>query len=87
MQTKIIRYVAINDRGLRIGESHHNAKLSDATVDRIRELHEDEGIGYRKIAKAMGLSTSTVRMICCYLRRAQTYEKWKKIEVMVEAVE
>lgn len=78
---KIIKMVATNDRGMRIGQYHHNARLSDATVDRIREMHEDEGLGYKKIAKALDLSLRTVRDICRYDRRAQTYEKWKRIEV------
>ena len=51
MQQKIIKYVATNDRGMRIGESHHNCKIKDCVVDQIRDMHEDEGIGYRTIAK------------------------------------
>ena len=78
-QQKIIKYVATNDRGMRIGESHHNCKIKDCVVDRIREMHEDEGIGYRTIAKVLGLSRHTVRDICRYTRRAQTIEKWKKV--------
>lgn len=77
----LVRFVATNENGNRIGETHHNARLSDATVDRIREMHEDEGLGYKKIAKELGLSRHTVRDICRYTRRAQTAENWKKIEV------
>lgn len=82
MVTKIIRMVATNDRGMRIGQYHHNAKMSDAMVDRIRELHEDEGIGYKKIAKLLSISRHTVRDICRYDRRAQTYEHWKRVVVV-----
>ena len=81
-QQKIIKYVATNDRGMRIGESHHNCKIKDCVVDQIRDMHEDEGIGYRTIAKRLGLSRHTVRDICRYTRRSQTVEHWKKVEVL-----
>lgn len=82
---KIIRYVATNDRGLPIGKFHHNCKHADELVDRIRELHEDEEkpMGYRRIAKLLGISRHTVRDICRYSRRAQTYKNWTKREVVV----
>lgn len=32
--------VAVNEAGLRIGEDHPNAKLTDGEVERIRSLHE-----------------------------------------------
>ena len=77
----LVRFVAVNENGMRIGESHPNSRLSDATVDRIRDMHEDEGKGYRLIAKELGLSRHTVRDICRYTRRAQAVDHWKKIEV------
>lgn len=71
--------VAVNERGRRIGETHHNAVLSDADVDRMRDRHEDDGVGFRKIAREFGVARSTVRNICNYERRAQTPERWKTI--------
>jgi hypothetical protein len=38
-------------------------------------------MGYGAIAKIMELSKSVVRDWCRYSRRAQTYEKWKKVAV------
>jgi DNA invertase Pin-like site-specific DNA recombinase len=75
--------VACNERGLRIGEHHHNARISDATVDRIRELHEDYGRTYRGIAQDLNIALTTVRKICAYQRRAQTPAKWKRIKVQI----
>ena len=78
------KIVAVNDRGCRIGQYHHNAKLSDEVIDRIRAMHEDDGIGYRMIAKLLNISRHTIRDICRYERRAQTYEHWKKLTMIVE---
>lgn len=78
---KIIRYIATNDRGLPVGKFHQRCKHSDALVDRIRDMHEDQGLGYRKIAAILGVSRSTVRDICLYTIRAQVYTHWKRVEV------
>lgn len=76
---KIIRYVATNDRGMLIGKYHPNCRHSDDLIDRIRDLHEEESMGYRKIANLLGISRHTVRDICRYTRRAQSYTKWKPV--------
>ena len=47
--------VAVNDAGLRIGEDHPNAKLTDAEVERIRSLHED-GMSYDTLAEKFEVS-------------------------------
>jgi DNA invertase Pin-like site-specific DNA recombinase len=71
--------VAVNENGYRIGSSHHNARIPDDVVDKIRDLHEDEAIGYRRLAKMFNLTRSCVQKICNYERRAQTPDKWKTI--------
>lgn len=57
-----------------MGDSHHKAKLSDQEVDLIRALHEDLGLGYKRIAMVMSwfdnVSVQTVASICQYRRRA-----------------
>ena len=73
--------VAVNEFGRRIGETHHNALISDATVDRIRERHEDHHRGYFEISHEFDIALTTVRKICTYERRAQTPERWKTIRV------
>jgi len=75
--------VAVNENGYRIGSSHHNARISDDVVDKIRDLHEDEAIGYRRLAKMFNLTRSCVQKICNYERRAQTPDKWKTIREKV----
>jgi hypothetical protein len=71
--------VAVNEYGKRIGSSHHNAKHSDEIVDAIRDMHEDEGIGYRKLAIIFSLPRATIQKICTYERRAQTPVRYKTI--------
>lgn len=70
--------LTLNDRRYRIGETHHRAKLTDEQVDRMRELHEEQGVGYRTLAKMFDVSKSTARDICTYRIRAQTPEFWVK---------
>ena len=71
--------IALNENGYRIGSSHHNAKIPDEVIDEIRDLHEEQGIGYRKLAKMFGLTRSSVQKICNYERRAQTPDRYKTV--------
>jgi hypothetical protein len=73
-------YVPVDEKGYRIGENHPMAKLSDKTIDAIRDAHENLGIGYRRLAVFFGLPRSTVRNICLYRRRASTIAGWKDVE-------
>lgn len=75
---KRVVILAFNDQGRRIGETHHNARIPDATVDLIRELHEDHGYRFLDIADGLELSFSTVAKICNYARRADTPSRWKR---------
>lgn len=82
--------VAVNRKGHAVGETHHRAKLSDADIDLILELH-DAGLGYARIAAKMdhvpgGISKSHVRYVCKAVYRAQTPERWKRAEVPVAAL-
>jgi DNA-binding transcriptional regulator YiaG len=73
--------IAVNERGYRIGERHQRAKISDETVDLIRELREDYGISTPQIAAALDIPLATVRSICYYQCRAQVPHNWKRIHV------
>jgi ribosome-binding protein aMBF1 (putative translation factor) len=72
--------VAINEHGRRIGETHHNARIPDSIIDRIRERREDDGITYRALAQELNLSINTIGKILTYQRRAQTPVAWKRLE-------
>jgi hypothetical protein len=70
------RIVGLNDRGLRVGQDHQRAKLTDAAVEMIRRLHED-GLSYRVIALKFEISKTLVCYICRYERRATTAVRFK----------
>ncbi len=75
-----MKLIPVNERGFRIGEGHPKVTLSDEVIDRIRELHEDEGKSYGYIALRLNISKVYVQMICTYRRRAQTPERWVRVE-------
>lgn len=70
-------YVAVDENGQRIGETHHNAKLTDQEVEQIRDLHELAGWTYDELASAYGAPKITIAKICTYQRRANTIARWK----------
>jgi hypothetical protein len=78
------KLVAVNERGLRIGEDHPNAKLSNAQVDELFDL-VDAGKTSREIASLLGVSHDLVKKIRCGHRRCQWPASWKLIEVQVES--
>ena len=73
--------VAVNEAGLRIGEDHPNAKLTDAEVERIRSLHEG-GMSYETLAEKFEVSKWAIGRICRYERRAQTPVDFKRVHVL-----
>ena len=77
------RLVAINEYGLRIGEDHHNAILSDREVELIRDLHYAEGATYRELEARFGVSRWAIGRICRYERRAQSPAGFKRVKVGV----
>lgn len=69
------RRVALNENGLRIGQTHPLAILSDAEVDLVFELIE-AGFSYSQVAEKMGVSKSCIGHIASGRRRCQTPVKW-----------
>lgn len=65
------KVIGVNDKGLRVGQYHQRAKLSDAAVEQIRRLRED-GLSYRVIAEKFEISKMMVCYICTYRRRVST---------------
>lgn len=72
------RAICINERGLRLGEDHQNARLSNAEVDLLLELR-DEGWSYRQLALKFEISKSGARKICKGQMRCQVATRWKTI--------
>lgn len=65
-----VRLVRVNERGLRIGEDHHHAVLTDHDVDLLLQLRA-EGWGYRRLSAKFGVARSTVKRITTGARRGQ----------------
>lgn len=61
---------APGERHTNWGPSHHKAKLSTAQVDQMRELHEEQGVSYRKLAERFKVAKETVAAVCTYRRRS-----------------
>jgi hypothetical protein len=68
--------VAVNENGVRVGESHPRVRLTDWEVELIRILHEEDSLGYRRLAAIFEVSKRTIRDICHYRRRAETVVAW-----------
>lgn len=71
-------YVALNEDGRRICETHHRAVYSDAFIERIRSLHEDEFWSYGRIAMHLHISQRTVGKVCRYEVRNQYATRWRR---------
>lgn len=74
------RMVAVNDLGLRIGEDHPRAKLTDADVERLLALR-GEGYGYKRLARIFEISASQVRRIVQGKHRGQAAMGYRAVEV------
>ena len=73
------KLVAYGENGRRVGESHHHATIPETTVTQIRDLHEEHGWGYRRIAKHLALAWYTVAKIAKYQRRASFPTRWERV--------
>lgn len=81
------RYVALDYRGRRIGDSHHRTRIPDAVVLAIRELHEHECVPVREIAERVGLSLTYTRKLVYYERRISQAITWRKEDSPTTATE
>lgn len=76
------RMVGVNDLGLRVGEDHVNARLTNAEVDLLLELwDEGNGMSYRELADKFDISKSGARKICKGQTRCQRATRYKAVHV------
>lgn len=71
------RIIGTNEKGIRVGESHHNAKLTDAECELIRQLYDEGGWSYLGLAKKFDVDRSTIRDIVKFRRRGQAPTNWR----------
>lgn len=76
----LVRTIAFNASGRRVGDTHHNARLTDAEVQLVIELH-GEGLGYGTLAAKFEVSKSLIRDICKGRARWQLPARWRKVHV------
>lgn len=69
--------IGTNEYGYRVGQSHHNARLTDHEVDILLALR-DEGWTYEALAQSFEVSKSTVAMIARGCRRGQRPVRWRR---------
>jgi len=74
------RTVGVNERGLRVGEDHQHARLTDAECELIRQMHE-QGMSYKKLADKFEVGKSTIADIVKHRRRAQFAVGWRVVRV------
>jgi len=72
--------VALNERGYRIGQTHHNSKVPDEIISKIRDLHEYHRIGYRRLARMFNLKRAFIQKVCNYAIRAQIPARYARIQ-------
>ena len=70
---------AINQEGNICGQHHHRAKLSDSLVQKLRDLHEKYGLGWRRLSAQFELTPITVKKILAYERRNCTVVAYRQI--------
>ncbi len=75
--------VAVNERGLRIGEDHQNARYTNAEIEIVLTLR-DEDKSYGEIARLVEMPKSTVRDICTGRRRCQYPADFRTVRVPEE---
>jgi hypothetical protein len=73
--------VAVNELGLRIGETHPRSTIPDSVVDQMRDLHEIHKKSYGQISLRFKIPLRTVAKICRYERRNQVISRWKRVEI------
>lgn len=71
---------AVNEQGVRIGEDHQNAVLTNHEVDLLLQMRRD-GMGYRKLSAAFEISKAQVRRICHGQQRCQLAANYVAVPV------
>lgn len=71
--------VGYGEFGRRVGETHHRASISDAMVERIRDMREFERHTYPHISRVTGVGLRSVVMICTYKRRIARVVQYRKV--------
>lgn len=75
-----MQLVAVNEMGRRVGDSHHNAKLTNHEVEMLLTMH-GPGFGYGKLASIFEISKSMARNYIKGRARCQSVHEWRTVHV------
>ena len=75
-----IKMVESKSLKLFLGAVRNHGTFAETIVNQIRDLHEEQKIGYRRLARMFNLSRGAVQKICNYSRRSQTPSGWRRIK-------
>lgn len=80
---KRFRVVGVNERGWRVGEHHHHAKLTDQDVELIRQLRDDDPLfwTYDVLAEKFDISKRHIRDILSMRKRVQYVVKFIEVRL------
>jgi DNA-binding CsgD family transcriptional regulator len=76
------KFVAVNDRGRRVGQDHPKAQLTDAEVERLLALRE-QGYGYKRLARMFDISARSVRDFCSGRTRSHLVAGFREVRMTV----
>lgn len=62
-----------------IGEGHIRARWPDEQVEELRVMHEDHGLGWRKLAKMYNIPAGTIRHWIYLSRRGQVVDHYADV--------
>lgn len=70
--------IPLGERGTPLGDHNARTVIPDAIVEELRDLHEQDGLGWRKIARLFpAYRARTIKAIIYYERRNVTPVRWK----------
>lgn len=75
------RMIGVNERGLRVGESHQRAKLTDRDLELFWQLRDVDGWGCKRLAEKFEISHQHAKRIFSGRQRNQRAVGYRKIEV------
>jgi hypothetical protein len=77
-----LQRIPLGEHGEPIGQFHPRAKHSDALVNELRDLHEYQGLGWRRVAaRYPQLPAAWIKQILSYRRRATVAHQWRVTRV------
>ncbi len=76
----MVRLIGVNENGLRVGEYHQRAKLTDRDVELFWQLR-DQGWGCKRLAEKFEISHQHAKRLFKGRQRAQVVVSFKKVVV------